>query len=68
MPAFWDYPHRTMITHTIDSHRIHFIPSQKYIVWGYNYKSMNLTKPETYVKGYTNYHIWVKFERSSIRN
>ena len=34
---------------TIDSYRIPTIQSQSYVVRGYNYKSMNLAKPGTYV-------------------
>ena len=29
---------------------------------------MNLSKPRTYVKGYTNYYICIKFGSSSIKN
>ena len=29
---------------------------------------MNLTKPVTYVKGYINYYICIKFDNSSIKN
>ena len=32
------------------------------------YKSMNLTKPWTYVKGHTSYYICIKFESFSIKN
>ena len=48
-------------TDTINSYGIPFIPSQNYIVWGYDYKSINLPKPGTYVKGFTNYYIFMKF-------
>ena len=56
-----------MIPHTISSYRIPITPSQNYIVQGYNYKSMNLSKPGSYVKRYTNYYIGIKFGSSSIR-
>ena len=47
-----------MVVHTIDTLSwIPFIPSQNFIEQEYNYKSMNLTKPRTYVKSYTNYYI-----------
>ena len=55
-----------MITRTINSYWIH--SKSKYGVWGYNYKSMNSTKSGSYVKGYTNYYICIKFESSSITN
>ena len=57
-----------MITHTIDSYRIPFIPSQNNIVWGYNHKFVNVTKPRTYVKGYTNHYICIKFKSSKLKN
>ena len=57
-----------MISNTIKSYRIPFIPRQNYIVRGYSYKYMNLTKPGTYVKGDINYNICIKFESSSIKN
>ena len=38
-----------------------FIPSQNFIEQEYTYKSMNLTKPRTSVKSYTNYYICIKF-------
>ena len=56
-----------MITHSINSYMIPFISSQNYSVQGYNYKSMNLTKPRIYVKGYTNWHTCIKYESSSIK-
>ena len=34
----------------------------------YNYKSMNPTKPRTYVKGYSSYYIYIKFRSSDIKN
>ena len=37
-----------MIIHIIDPYQTAFIPSQIYVVC--EYKSMNLTKPRTYVK------------------
>ena len=57
-----------MITHTINSYLIPFISSQNYIMWGYNYKSIDLTKPGIYVKDYINYHICTKYESSCIKN
>ena len=35
---------------------------------GDNYKSMNLTKPGSYIKGYTNYYICIGYESSSTKN
>ena len=35
---------------------------------GYNYKSMNLTKPKIYAKGYTNYYMCIKSKSSNIKN
>ena len=35
---------------------------------GYNYKSMNLTKPQIYAKGYTNYYMCIKSKSSNIKN
>ena len=35
---------------------------------GYHYKSINLSKPGTFVKGYTNYYICIKFGSSNIKN
>ena len=32
MPEFWEYPRRPMITHTIGSYQIPFIPGQNYAV------------------------------------
>ena len=68
--AFWEYPHHPTTPHTITSYRMPFIPSQNYTVHvqGYNYKSMNLTKPGTYVKGYTNYCICIKSQSSSMKH
>ena len=57
-----------MITHTIITYLISFIPTENYIVQGFNYKCMILTKPTIYVKGYTNYHICIKYESSRIKN
>ena len=39
-----------MTTHTIDSYPITSIPTLNYVVHGYNYKAMHLTKPGTYAK------------------
>ena len=58
-------PCHHMITHTIDSYRNLFIPHQDVL---YNYKSINLTKPRTYVKGYINYYICIKFKSCSLKN
>ena len=44
-----------------------FIPSQNYAVWGHKYKSLNLTKTETYAKSQTYYYICIKFASSSIK-
>ena len=57
-----------MITHTIKLYLIPFISSQNYIVQGYTYKSMNLIKPRIYVKGVTNYLVYIKYESSSTKN
>ena len=57
-----------MITHTMYSYLIPLISSQNYIVRRCKYKAMNLIKPKIYVKGYTNYHIRMKYESSSIKN
>ena len=76
-PVSWEYTHTThpnpatppqlMIIHTIDLYRIPpFIPSQNYVV--YNYKSIDVTKPGTYVKSYINYHICIKFTSPSDEN
>ena len=46
-------PCHPMKSHNVNSYEILFIPSQNYVVWGYNYISMNLRRPLTYVKGYT---------------
>ena len=52
-----------MVVHTIDTLSwIPFIPSQNFIEQEYNYKSMNLTKPGTYFKSYTNYYIVSNFK------
>ena len=45
-----------------------FHSKSDYVVQGYNYKSMNLSKPRTYAKVYINYFICIKFESSSIKN
>ena len=55
-----------MITYTLDTYWIPFIPSLNYVVEGYNYKSINLTKLRTYVKGYTNYYLIIKGESTCI--
>ena len=54
-----------MTPHAINSKWNPFIRSQNYFVF---YKSMILTKPGTYVKGYANYYTCIKFESSSIKN
>ena len=33
---------------------------------GHNYKSMNITKPRTFVKGYNNYYIYINFKVSDL--
>ena len=63
MPAFWEYPYCPMIPHAINSYRIPFIPSQNYFVFT---NPWILTKPGTWVRGYTNYYTCIKFESSSI--
>ena len=68
MPAFREYFRHPMITHNISSYPIPFISIENYIVRSYNYKSMNLTQLKTYVKGYTDYNIWIKFESSTVQN
>ena len=57
-----------MIIDTIDSYRIPFIPSQNYVMWGYNYKSINVTKPGTYVKDFINYYLFTKFKSSCFKS
>ena len=52
-----------MITHTIWSYQISFILGQSYVVQGYDYKSMNLTKPKMYD---INNYICIKYKSSSI--
>ena len=44
-----------------------FHAKSNYVVQWYKYKSMTLTKPGTYVKGYNNYYICIKFENSNIK-
>ena len=64
MPVFWEYPllpldYPPILLILIGS----FSFQVKTMLWvGYNYKSMNLTKPRTYVKGYTNYYICMKLK------
>ena len=55
--------HHPMITHTIDSYQVAFIPIQNKVV--YNYKSLNLTTLRIYLKSYNNYCMHIKFESSS---
>ena len=50
-----------MVAHIIDTSWISFFPSQNFNEQEYNYNSINLTKPGTYVKSYSNYYICIKF-------
>ena len=50
------------------AHQISFMLCENCVVQGYNYEALNLTKPGTYVKTYSNYYICIKFESSSIKN
>ena len=57
-----------MFTWIVNSYRIHFIPRQNYVVHGVWIQNHENNKPGTYVKGYTDHYICIKFESSSIKN
>ena len=65
-PVFWEYllPPHDYLYYQFILDPFHS-KSKLCFAGGYDYKFINLTKLGTYVKGYTNYYICIKFENSN---